>query len=53
MLISIAPLGSHYLVDILGGAGVLVLAIMTHRWAVRLHVRFDGYRIPGGKHAAT
>jgi len=53
MLVSIVPLGGHYLVDIIGGAGVLAIAIMAHRWAVRLHGRFDGYRIPRGKHAAA
>jgi len=33
MLVSTVPIGGHYLVDVIGGVGVLLLSIAAYRWA--------------------
>jgi hypothetical protein len=39
MLVSIPPIGGHYLVDIAGGAVVLLIAILVQRSVVRMFAR--------------
>jgi len=53
MVIATVPIGGHYLVDVIGGVGVLLLSIAAYRWAPGFSRTSGDVRYSVGARGAT